>query len=176
MSYEHIKIPSGGEKITVENNKLVVTDNPILGFVEGDGIGSDITRASMRVWNAAVAKAYCGQRKVHWAELFLGEKAAGIYDGDYFPAETLDAIKELTVAIKGPLTTPVGGGFRSLNVSLRQELDLYACVRPVTYFDGVPSPLKHPEDVDVVIFRENTEDVYCGIEYQSGSEDNEKVA
>ena len=176
MSYRHIKIPESGEKISIVENRMVVPDNPILGFIEGDGIGPDITAAAMRVWNAAVEKAYGGKRKVHWAELFLGEKAAGIYDGDYFPAETLDAVKELTVAIKGPLTTPVGGGFRSLNVSLRQELDLYACVRPVTYFDGVPSPMKHPEEVDVVIFRENTEDVYSGIEYQSGTDENKKLA
>jgi isocitrate dehydrogenase len=176
MSYRHIKFPETGQKISIVDNRLVVPDNPILGFVEGDGIGPDITAAAMRVWDAAVEKAYGGKRKVHWAELFLGEKAAGIYDGDYFPAETLEAIKELTVAIKGPLTTPVGGGFRSLNVSLRQELDLYACVRPVTYFNGVPSPMKHPEDVDVVIFRENTEDVYSGIEYQSGTEENKKLA
>jgi len=119
MSYEHIEIPASGEKITIENDRLVVPDNPILGYVEGDGIGPDITRASMRVWNAAVEKAYGGQRKVHWAELYLGEKAAGIYDGNYFPAETLDAVKDLIVSVKGPLTTPVGGGFRSLNVSLR---------------------------------------------------------
>lgn len=176
MSYEHIKIPAGGEKITVKNDKLVVPDNPILGFVEGDGIGGDITRASMRVWNAAVEKAYGGKRKVHWAELFLGEKAAGIYDGNYFPAETLEAVKDLVVSIKGPLTTPVGGGFRSLNVSLRQDLDLYACVRPVEYFEGVPSPMKRPQDVNAVIFRENTEDVYAGIEYESGSPENEKLA
>ena len=176
MNYRHVKIPESGQKVTVSNNKLVVTDNPILGYVEGDGIGPDITRAALRVWDAAVEKAYGGKRKVHWAELFLGEKAAGIYDGDYFPAETLDAVRELIVAIKGPLTTPVGGGFRSLNVSLRQELDLYACVRPVQYFDGVPSPMKHPEDVDVVIFRENTEDVYSGIEYQSGTPENRKLA
>jgi isocitrate dehydrogenase len=176
MSYRHVKFPESGEKISISNGRLQVSDNPILGFVEGDGIGPDITSAAMRVWDAAVEKAYGGKRKVHWAELYLGEKAAGLYDGDYFPSETLDAIKELTVAIKGPLTTPVGGGFRSLNVSLRQELDLYACVRPVTYFDGVPSPMKNPEDVDVVIFRENTEDVYCGIEYQSGSAENKKLA
>jgi isocitrate dehydrogenase len=176
MSYRHVKFPASGQKVTVSHGRLVVPDNPILGFVEGDGIGPDITRASLRVWDAAVAKAYGGKRKVHWAELFLGEKAAGIYDGDYFPAETLDAIRELVVAIKGPLTTPVGGGFRSLNVSLRQELDLYACVRPVQYFAGVPSPLRHPEDVDVVIFRENTEDVYSGIEYQSGTPENRKLA
>jgi len=176
MNYRHVKLPESGQKISITDDKLVVPDNPILGFVEGDGIGPDITRASMRVWDAAVEKAYGGKRKVHWAEIFLGEKAAGIYDGDYFPAESLDAIKELTVAIKGPLTTPVGGGFRSLNVSLRQELDLYACVRPVQYFSGVPSPMKHPENVDAVIFRENTEDVYCGIEYQSGTPENEKLA
>jgi len=176
MSYRHIKLPQSGEKITVSANRIVVPDNPILGYVEGDGIGPDITNASLRVWDAAVEKAYGGTRKVHWAELFLGEKAAGIYDGDYFPDETLDAIKELIVAIKGPLTTPVGGGFRSLNVSLRRELDLYACVRPVQYFQGVPSPMRHPEDVDVVIFRENTEDVYSGIEYQSGTPENRKLA
>ena len=176
MSYQHIKMPASGDKITIENNKLVVTDNPILGFVEGDGIGPDITRAAMRVWNAAVEKAYGGKRKVHWAELFLGEKAAGIYDGDYFPAETLEAVTDLIVSIKGPLTTPVGGGFRSLNVSLRQDLDLYACVRPVDYFDGVPSPMKNPENVHAILFRENTEDVYAGIEYESGTPENEKLA
>ncbi len=176
MSYRHINIPESGQKITISGDHLQVPDNPILGFVEGDGIGPDITRAAMRIWDAAVEKAYGGKRKVHWAELYLGEKAAGIYQGDYFPAETLDAIKDLIVAIKGPLTTPIGGGFRSLNVSLRQELDLYACVRPITYIEGVPSPMKRPEDVDVVIFRENTEDVYCGIEFQSGSAENKKLA
>ena len=176
MSYRHIRIPETGQKITIRDGRLMIPENPILGFVEGDGIGPDITRACMRVWNAAVEKAFDGNRRVEWAELFLGEKAAGIYDGDYFPSETLDAIRDLIVAVKGPLTTPVGGGFRSLNVSLRQDLDLYACVRPVRYFTGVPSPLRHPEDVDVVIFRENTEDVYAGIEYQSGSEENRKLA
>ena len=176
MSYRHINIPESGDKITVSNNQLQVTDQPILGFIEGDGIGPDITRASQRIWNAAVEKAYGGQRKVHWAELFLGEKAAGIYAGDYFPAETLEAIQDLIVAIKGPLTTPVGGGFRSLNVSLRQKLDLYACVRPVHYFNGVPSPVKHPERLDAILFRENTEDVYAGIEYASGTPENEKLA
>jgi isocitrate dehydrogenase len=176
MSYRHIKIPASGQKITVHNNRLQVPDNPILGLIEGDGIGPDITKASLRVWDAAIEKAYRGKRKVHWAELYLGEKAAGIYEGDYFPAETLDAIKELIVAIKGPLTTPVGGGFRSLNVSLRQELDLYACIRPVEYFKGVPSPMRRPEDVNAIIFRENTEDVYCGIEFQSGTPENEKLA
>jgi len=176
MAYEHIRFPERGEKIRIVDGRLKVSDNPILGFVEGDGIGPDITRASQRIWEAAVEKAYGGKRKVHWAELYLGEKAAGIYDGDYFPAETLEAIRELIVAIKGPLTTPVGGGFRSLNVSLRQDLDLYACVRPVRHIKGVPSPLKHPEKVDIVLFRENTEDVYAGIEYESGSPEAEKVA
>ena len=176
MSYQHINLPQNGEKISVDNGKLVVPDQPILGFVEGDGIGADITSASMRVWDAAVAKAYGGKRVVRWCELYMGEKAAGIYQGDYFPAETLDALRDLVVSIKGPLTTPIGGGFRSLNVSLRQEMDLYACVRPVRYFEGVPSPLRKPEEVDVVIFRENTEDVYAGIEYRSGTEENKKLA
>ncbi len=176
MTYQHIKLPENGEKITIKNDNLVVPEQPILGFVEGDGIGPDITAASLRVWDAAVEKAYGGKRRVHWCELYMGEKAAGIYAGDYFPAETLDAIKTLIVSIKGPLTTPIGGGFRSLNVSLRQEMDLYACVRPVRYYAGVPSPLKKPEEVDVVIFRENTEDVYAGIEYESGSDANKKLA
>ncbi|MEE4295284.1 MAG: isocitrate dehydrogenase (NADP(+)) [Wenzhouxiangella sp.] len=176
MGYQHIQLPESGDKIRVENGKLVVTDQPILGFVEGDGIGVDITPASMKVWDAAVEKAYGGRRKVHWAELYLGEKAGGIYGGDYFPAETLDAVRDLVVSIKGPLTTPVGEGFRSLNVSLRQSLDLYACVRPVKYYQGVPSPLKKPEEVDAVIFRENTEDVYAGLEYESGSDENRKLA
>jgi isocitrate dehydrogenase len=176
MTYKHIKLPQGGEKISVADGTLQVPDNPIVGFVEGDGIGPDITKASLRVWNAAVEKAYAGKRKIHWCELYMGEKAAGLYDGDYFPQETLDAMTELTIAIKGPLTTPIGGGFRSLNVSLRQALDLYACVRPVRYYQGVPSPLRRPEEVDVVIFRENTEDVYAGIEYQSGTPENEKLA
>ncbi len=176
MSYKNIIIPDGGEKISISNGKLSVPDQPILGFVEGDGIGPDITNASLRVWDSAVEKAYNGKRKVHWCELFMGEKAAGIYEGDFFPDETLQAINDLTVSIKGPLTTPVGGGFRSLNVSLRQEMDLYACVRPVRYYSGVPSPLKKPEEVDVVIFRENTEDVYAGIEFESGSDANKKLA
>jgi len=176
MGYEHIKLPETGDKIRVENGKLVVTDQPILGFIEGDGIGVDITPACMKVWDAAVEKAYGGKRKVHWAELYLGEKAGGIYGGDYFPGETLEAVKDLVVSIKGPLTTPVGEGFRSLNVSLRQTLDLYACVRPVKYYHGVPSPLKKPEEVNAVIFRENTEDVYAGLEYESGSDENRKLA
>lgn len=172
----HIKIPENGEKITLENGALSVPENPIIGYVEGDGIGPDITRASMRVWDAAVELAYGGSRKIHWCELFMGEKAGEIYDGDYFPDETLETIQDLIVAIKGPLSTPVGGGFRSLNVSLRQALDLYACIRPVKYFSGVPSPMRKPEEVDVVIFRENTEDVYSGIEFPSGSPENEKLA
>ncbi len=176
MTTGHIKYPESGDKITVVDGKLQVSDNPILGYVEGDGIGPDITKACLRVWDAAVEKAYGGKRKVHWCELFMGEKAAGIYDGNYFPEETKAALEDLIVSVKGPLTTPVGGGFRSLNVSLRQQLDLYACVRPVRHYPGVPSPLKKPEDVDVVIFRENTEDVYAGIEFQSGSEENKKLA
>jgi isocitrate dehydrogenase len=176
MSYEKITVPAGGERIRASGGKLQIPDNPYLAYIEGDGTGPDITRACLRVWDAAVQKAYGGKRKVQWIEIFAGEKAASLYDGNYFPDETLAAIKEFIVAIKGPLTTPVGGGFRSLNVALRQELDLYACVRPVRYFPGVPSPLRHPEEVDVVIFRENTEDVYAGIEYKAGSPENEKVA
>ena len=176
MTYQHITIPESGTKIAVESDRMHVPDNPILGYIEGDGIGPDITRASLRIWDAAVERAYGGRRKVRWCELYMGEKAAGIYGGDFFPAETLDAIRDLTVSIKGPLTTPVGGGFRSLNVSLRQEMDLYACVRPVKYYTGVPSPLRHPEEVDIVIFRENTEDVYSGIEFESGTEGNRKLA
>ncbi|WP_420465908.1 isocitrate dehydrogenase (NADP(+)) [Panacagrimonas sp.] len=176
MAYRHIKIPGSGEKITVQDGTLQVPDHPIVGYVEGDGIGPDITRACLRIWDAAVDKAYDGQRKIHWCETYLGEKAAGLYDGNYCPDETLEVIKELVVSIKGPLTTPVGGGFRSLNVALRQDLDLYACVRPVRHYRGVPSPLKHPHKVDIVLFRENTEDVYAGIEYKTGTPENEKVA
>ena len=175
MHCKHIKMPSKGQLITVRDGHLTVPDNPILGFIEGDGIGPDITRASMRVWDAAVARAYGSQRTIHWAEFYLGEKAAKLYDGDFFPAETLEAIREVSVAIKGPLTTPIGGGFRSLNVTLRRDMDLYACVRPVRYYKGVPSPLKEPEKVDVVIFRENTEDVYAGIEYESGNKEMRKL-
>jgi len=176
MAYKHIKLPEGGEKITITDGKLNVPDNAILGYVEGDGIGVDITPACLKVWDAAIEKAYGGKKKAHWAEIFMGEKASKIYDGEFFPQEAKDALKDLVVSIKGPLTTPVGGGMRSLNVSLRQELDLYACVRPVKYYNGVPSPLKKPEEIDVVIFRENTEDVYAGIEYESGSEKNKKLA
>ena len=176
MSYQHTRLPETGDKIRIAADRLAVTDQPILGYVEGDGIGPDITRACLRIWDAAVERAYGGRRKVHWAELYMGEKAAGLFDGDYFPQETRDALRDLVVSIKGPLTTPVGGGFRSLNVGLRQVLDLYACVRPVRYYAGVPSPLRRPQDVDVVIFRENTEDVYAGIEYEAGTAENEKLA
>ena len=175
-AYRHIKIPTTGEKITVRDGKLHVPEQPIVGYVEGDGIGPDITRACLRIWDAAVAKAYGGKRKIHWCETYLGEKAAGLYDGNYCPDETLKVLQELVVSIKGPLTTPVGGGFRSLNVALRQDLDLYACVRPVRHYAGVPSPLKRPDLVDIVLFRENTEDVYAGIEYKSGTPENAKVA
>jgi isocitrate dehydrogenase len=175
MAYRHISFPAGGKKITIKDDQLAVPDNPIVGCVEGDGIGGDIMRACRPVWDAAVEKAYRGQRKIHWMDLYMGEGAAELYDGDYFPAETRQALEEVVVSIKGPLTTPVGGGYRSLNVGLRQELDLYACVRPVRYYQGVPSPLKHPELVDVVIFRENTEDVYAGIEYQSASPEMRKI-
>jgi isocitrate dehydrogenase len=176
MTYQHIRLPEGGEKIRVENGRLVVPEQPIVGYVEGDGIGPDIMRASLRIWDAAVERAYGGRRKIHWAEIFMGEKATGLYGGEVYPEESRRAVADLVVSIKGPLTTPVGGGFRSLNVSLRQDLDLYACIRPVRWFAGVPSPLKEPEKVDVVIFRENTEDVYAGIEYPAGSEANERLA
>jgi isocitrate dehydrogenase len=176
MAFDKIVVPQEGQKITVENGKLNVPDNPILMFIEGDGIGYDIMTASKRIWDAAIEKSYGGKRKVAWLEIYCGEKAAGIYDGNYMPEETFDALREYIVGIKGPLTTPVGGGFRSLNVTLRQVLDLYSCVRPVRWYRGVPSPVKHPEEVDVVIFRENTEDVYAGIEYEAGSEANKKLA
>lgn len=176
MAYDNIVVPQEGKKITVENDKLQVPDHPILAFIEGDGIGYDIMTASKRIWDAAVQAAYGGQRKISWMEIYAGEKAAKIYDGNYMPEETFDAIRDFVVAIKGPLTTPVGGGFRSLNVTLRQVLDLYACVRPVRWYKGVPSPVKRPDLVNMVIFRENTEDVYAGIEYQAGTPENEKLA
>jgi isocitrate dehydrogenase len=175
MSFNKIVVPTEGEKVTIREGKLHVPDHPILAFIEGDGIGYDIMTASKRIWDAAVQAAYGGQRKVAWMELYAGEKAAGLYGGDYMPQETFDALREFIVGIKGPLTTPVGGGFRSLNVTLRQVLDLYACVRPVRWYAGVPSPVKEPWRVDVVIFRENTEDVYAGIEYQSGSPEAARV-
>ncbi len=176
MSFERIVVPTDGEKITIENDRLRVPDNPIIPFIEGDGIGPDITRASQRILDAAVKTAYGGQRKITWMEIYAGEKAAQVYGGNYMPDETFDAVKEYIVAIKGPLTTPIGGGFRSLNVTLRQVLDLYACVRPVRWYKGVPSPHRHPEHVNMVVFRENTEDVYAGIEYESGTPENEKLA
>jgi len=175
MSYKHVKLPGDGTPITIEKHQLVVPDNPIIPFIQGDGIGKDISTATHRIVDAAVEKVGKGHRKIVWVEIFAGEKASKIYDGNYLPQETLDVIQEYIVAIKGPLTTPVGGGFRSLNVSLRQLLDLYACIRPVRYFQGVPSPLRQPELVDVVIFRENTEDVYAGIEYASGSPEADKL-
>jgi isocitrate dehydrogenase len=175
MAYSKIVVPPDGDRITVREGKLLVPDNPILLWIEGDGIGPDIMRASMRIWDAAVRKAYGGQRRISWMEIYAGEKAANLFGGDYFPAESLDAIREFQVGIKGPLTTPVGGGFRSLNVALRKDLDLYACIRPVRWFPGVPSPLRHPELVDVTIFRENTEDVYAGVEYKAGSPEAQKV-
>ncbi len=174
MKTNMIEIPMDGTAIKVVNREIVIPDDPIIPFIEGDGIGKDISTAMRRVVDAAVEKASKGNRRIAWMEIYAGEKANQLY-GSYLPDETLDAIQNYIVAIKGPLTTPVGGGFRSLNVSLRQILDLYACVRPVRYFNGVPSPLRHPERVDVVIFRENTEDVYAGIEYASGSPEADRV-
>jgi isocitrate dehydrogenase len=176
MGFKHIVVPTEGERVTVQDGKLSVPDRPIIAFVEGDGIGYDIMTASKRIWDAAVEKAYGGRRRIAWMEIYAGEKAAKIYGGNYMPGETFDALREYLIGIKGPLTTPVGGGFRSLNVTLRRELDLYACIRPVRWYKGVPSPLRHPEEVNVVIFRENTEDVYAGIEYDAGTPENEKLA
>ncbi|MFC0214123.1 NADP-dependent isocitrate dehydrogenase [Paenibacillus chartarius] len=173
-NFEQYALPTEGQKITIENGKLNVPNNPIIPFIEGDGTGPDIWAASKRVLDAAVEKAYKGEKKIAWYEVFAGEKAFNTYN-NWLPNDTLEAIREYIVAIKGPLTTPVGGGIRSLNVALRQELDLYVCLRPVRYFDGVPSPVKRPELVDMVIFRENTEDIYAGIEWASGSEEVKKV-
>jgi len=175
MAYTKITVPSEGAPITVREGKLNVPDNPILLWIEGDGIGPDIMTASKRIWDAAVQKAYGGQRKIAWMEIYAGEKAANIFGGDYFPAESLAAIREFQVGIKGPLTTPIGGGFRSLNVALRKDLDLYTCIRPVKWYPGVPSPLRKPQEVNVVIFRENTEDVYAGVEYKAGSPEAARV-
>ena len=176
MGYQHIKVPAQGEKITVNDDfSLNVPDQPIIPYIEGDGIGVDISPVMLKVVDAAVEKAYSGQKKISWMEIYTGEKAAELYDGDWFPAETLDAIKEYVVAIKGPLTTPVGGGFRSLNVALRQELDLYVCQRPVRWFEGVPSPVKEPGKTNMVIFRENSEDIYAGIEWKAGTPEADKV-
>ena len=174
--YKKIKIPSGGKKIEIENGKLIIPDNPILAFIEGDGTGPDIWRASKRVFDSAVEKAYKGKKKIAWMEIFAGEKALSVYGKDrWLPDETVEAIQEYQIAIKGPLTTPVGGGIRSLNVALRQLLDLFACVRPVKYYSGVPSPMRKPQEVDIVIFRENTEDVYAGIEFKSGTPEAEEI-
>ena len=176
MGYKHIKVPAQGEKIAVnEDYSLTVPNNPIIPFIEGDGIGVDISPVMLDVVNAAVEKAYGGEREISWMEIYTGEKAAELYDGDWFPEETLDAIREYSVAIKGPLTTPVGGGFRSLNVALRQEMDLYVCQRPVRWFEGVPSPVREPGKCNMVIFRENSEDIYAGIEYEAGTEEARKV-
>ncbi|HLB47758.1 MAG TPA: NADP-dependent isocitrate dehydrogenase [Anaerolineales bacterium] len=173
MSYTHIKAPAEGAKITIANGKLNVPDNPIIPFIEGDGTGPDIWRASVRVLDAAVQKAYGGKRKLVWMEVYAGEKCYNLFN-TWLLDESVDAFKEYLVGIKGPLTTPIGGGIRSLNVALRKLLDLYACVRPVRWFTGVPSPVKRPQDVDMVIFRENTEDIYTGIDLEAGSEDNIK--
>ena len=176
MGYKHIQVPTEGDKITVNDDySLNVPENPIIPYIEGDGIGVDISPVMIDVVNAAVNKAYKGARKISWMEIYTGEKAAELYEGDWFPEETLDAIKEYIVAIKGPLTTPVGGGFRSLNVALRQELDLYTCLRPVRWFEGVPSPVKDPGACNMVIFRENSEDIYAGVEYQAGTPEAQKV-
>ncbi|AIL33155.1 NADP-dependent isocitrate dehydrogenase [Basilea psittacipulmonis] len=177
MSYEHIKVPTTGEKITVNADfSLNVPDQPIIPFIEGDGTGQDITPVMLKVVDAAVEKAYGGKRKIQWMEIYAGEKATKVYGQDvWLPDETLDALREYSVSIKGPLTTPVGGGIRSLNVALRQQLDLYVCLRPVRYFQGVPSPVSHPEKVDMVIFRENSEDIYAGIEFAEGSPEAKKL-
>ena len=174
MPFKTIQVPAG-EKISYQNGRLQVPDRPIVAYIEGDGIGIDITPASMMVWDAAVEKAYEGRRKIAWMEIYAGEKAAEKYDGSYMPEETFDAMREYIVGIKGPLTTPIGGGFRSLNVTLRQVLDLYACVRPVRYIAGTPSPMKYPEKMNIVIYRENTEDVYSGVEWEANTEEADAV-
>jgi isocitrate dehydrogenase len=177
MPYQHVTVPAGGRKIAVNKDfSLNVPDNPIIPYIEGDGTGYDITPVMVKVVDAAVAKAYGGKRKIHWMEIYAGEKSTKVYGPDvWLPDETLAVLKDYVVSIKGPLTTPVGGGIRSLNVALRQQLDLYVCLRPVRYFRGVPSPLKEPEKVDMVIFRENSEDIYAGIEWQAESEGAKKV-
>ena len=176
MSKSKIKVPSKGEKITYKNNKLVVPDNPIIPFIEGDGIGVDITPVMLDVINAAVEKAYDGKREISWMEIYCGEKSVEVYgDNEWLPEETLQACKDYKVSIKGPLTTPVGGGIRSLNVAIRQKLDLYVCLRPIKYFDGTPSPVRRPDLVDMVIFRENSEDIYAGVEFESNTEAANKL-
>lgn len=177
MSYQHITVPENGEKITVNSDhSLNVPAQPIIPYIEGDGIGVDISPVMMKVIDAAVEKAYSGDRKIHWMEIYAGEKATQVYGEDvWMPQETMDAMKQYVVAIKGPLTTPVGGGIRSLNVTLRQDLDLYTCLRPIRYYEGTPSPLREPEKTDMVIFRENSEDIYAGIEWEQGSDEVKKV-
>jgi len=177
MAYQHIQVPAHGAKITVNSdNSLNIPDNPIIPFIEGDGIGVDITPVMKDVVDAAVAKAYGGQRKIHWMEIYSGEKSLEVYGEDaWLPAETLEAMREFVIGIKGPMTTPVGGGIRSLNVALRQELDLYVCLRPVRWFKGVPSPVVAPEKTDMVIFRENTEDIYAGVEWEADSAGAERL-
>jgi len=174
MPYKNIIVPSVGEKISIENDILTVPNKPIITYIEGDGIGVDVSPVMLKVVNAAVEKAYNGEKQIQWMEIFAGEKADSIY-GEYLPEETLDAIKEFSVSIKGPLTTPVGGGMRSLNVAIRQTLDLYICQRPVQYFEGTPSPVRAPEKIDMIIFRENSEDIYAGIEFPAGSDEVNKV-
>lgn len=177
MSYQHIKIPASGQKITVNADfSLNVPDEPIIPYIEGDGTGVDISPVMIKVVDAAVAKAYDGKRKIHWMEVYAGEKSTQVYGPDvWLPEETLDAVKNYVVSIKGPLTTPVGGGIRSLNVALRQQLDLYVCLRPVRYFQGVPSPVREPQKTNMVIFRENSEDIYAGIEFEAESENAKKL-
>ena len=177
MEFQHIKEPNSGSKISIDSSgKLIVPDNPIIPFIEGDGIGSDITPAMIKVVDSAVEKSYNGKKKIEWMEIFCGEKSTQVYgDDNWLPPETLRALEIYLVGIKGPLTTPVGGGIRSLNVALRQELDLYVCQRPVRYFNGVPSPVISPEKTDMVIFRENSEDIYAGVEWEAGSEGAEKL-
>jgi isocitrate dehydrogenase len=177
MPYQHIKVPTQGRKITVNaDNSLNVPDEPIIPFIEGDGTGKDITPVMLKVVDAAVAKAYGGKKKIHWMEVFAGEKSTKVYGPDvWLPEETLEAVRDYVISIKGPLTTPVGGGIRSLNVALRQQLDLYVCLRPIQYFKGVPSPVREPEKTNMVIFRENSEDIYAGIEFEAESEKAKKL-
>src|ERR1700738_1539033 len=177
MPYQHIKVPTSGDKITVGSDfSLNVSDQPIIPFIEGDGTGVDITPVMIKVVDAAVQKAYGGKRKIQWMEIYAGEKATKVYGPDvWLPEETLEVLKEYVVSIKGPLTTPVGGGIRSLNVALRQQLDLDVCLRPVEYFKGVPSPLREPEKTNMVIFRENSEDIYAGIEWAAASEEAKRL-
>src|SRR6266702_2096257 len=176
-AYQHVTVPTGGQKITVKPNfSLEVPDQPIVPYIEGDGTGVDITPVMIRVVDAAVAKAYGGKRKIHWMEIYAGEKSTKVYGADvWLPEETMAILKDYVVSIKGPLTTPVGGGIRSLNVALRQELDLYVCLRPVQYFAGVPSPVREPEKVDMVIFRENSEDIYAVIELEEGTPEAKRL-